>query len=151
MQRVVDDFIVSLCLNAVRSRPESKVDRIKGLATRTIDQYPVDWYVDGSSLEAPEKRRITVSFGVPPESTPRLRADLFEATDLVFEAYRDVLNRHVHRTGERIRSALRAEPPDQTEIEGSLKDILGAGPPNGQSTEDSAPKAGLLSRLRSSK
>ena len=41
------------------------------------------------------------------------------------------------------RSPLR---PDQTEIEGSLKDILGAGPPNGQSTPASEPKKRSLWR-----
>ncbi len=42
------------------------------------------------------------------------------------------------------RSPLR---PDQTEIDGSLKDILGAGPPNGQSRAEGQPKKGLFSRL----
>lgn len=42
------------------------------------------------------------------------------------------------------RSPLR---PDQTEIDGSLKDILGAGPPNGESRREDQPKKSLLARL----
>ncbi len=42
------------------------------------------------------------------------------------------------------RSPLR---PDQWEIEGSLKDILGAGPPNGQSDPSRPAKKSLLARL----